>query len=176
MTSWAFPHESAIPVWHNRMFLVCCPHFQHGHYNQCWMNMANSCIYHVFVSCQHSPKGGYCFHLCCHSADTKMMVYHVKFRAVHVASCRAWNFPCYFRILWYASGVNCGNDTDNSKPCSCQIGFELLVLFPWWQDARDCLQLSQAMVDLHDNSRQHRRRDVMSTRTSWIRQSAGHYH
>ena len=36
--------------------------------------------------------------------------------------CRAWNFPCYIRILRHASVEECGNDMVNSKLCFC--GFQ----------------------------------------------------
>ncbi len=35
----------------------------------------------------------------------------------HVHMCGAWNFPCYFNILWYATAPKCGNNKENSKLC-----------------------------------------------------------
>ncbi len=39
-------------------------------------------------------------------------------RGVYGASIsNAWTYPCYFCILWHASGAKCGNNAGNPKLC-----------------------------------------------------------
>ena len=60
--------------------------------------------------------------------------------------CRAWNFPCYFRIFRHASGAKCENNMGNPKLCSClwpdpappsfriifKTQISLFTLISWW--------------------------------------------